>query len=569
MAEKLFPPEGWQEKVSPLVDPHAKIGGEMRYYAGQYPKSLNFYLEFSTGGELVFNSMYENLMTVNPLTLELEPWLAKRWAISDDLKTFTFWLDPKAKWSDGVALTARDVAFTWAAIVNTNNLTGPWKADMERFDAPEVVDDFTIKFHAKEVHWRNLLNLTSIYIMPEHTLAKVDFNQVNFDLPPVSGPYLRGELKEGFYCKLERRKDWWRENYPSSKGLMNLQTVKLMYYQTDETAFDEMKKGKLDYLQILSARRWVTELNGEKFEKNWIVKQRVENRYPSQLSGLAMNMRRPLFADVRVRKALAHLMDRERLNRTIMYDQYVMHHSYFEDIYSPAHPCTNFYFKFDKERARQLFAEAGWKPNAKTGILEKDGKKFSFMFMARDPTENKFLVIFQQDLKDCGIEMKIELKDWSAWLKEMDAANFDMTWCSFSGSLFKDPESMWSSKEADRPGGDNRPGFKSARVDELIEKQKSEFDAAKRTEILREIDGILTQEVPFIILWTINYHRITYWNKFGMPPHILGAITDERGALAYWWYDADADADLKAARAANLPMPKLPFAVNFEDVFKN
>ena len=74
--------------------------------------------------------------------------------------------------------------------------------------------------------------------------------------------------------------------------------------------------------------------------------------------------------------------------------------------------------------------------------LEKDGVKFSFTFMARDPTENKFLVIYQQDLKDCGIEMKIELKDWSAWMKEMDAFNFDMTWCSFSGRP-RTPSRCW------------------------------------------------------------------------------------------------------------------------------
>lgn len=567
-AEKTFPPEGWQERVSPLADPHARIGGEFRYYAGPYPKSLNFYLEFSTIGEMVFNAMYETLMTINPITLELEPWLAKQWSISDDLKTFTFRLDPNAKWSDGRPLTARDVAFTYAMILNPTNLTGPWKADMERFDPPEVVDDYTIRFHAKEVHWRNLLNLTSIYVMPEHALAGRDFNQVNFDLPPVSGPYNRGELKEGFYCKLERRKDWWRQDYPAARGIQNFQTIRFCYFQDQETAFDEMKKGRLDYLLITSARRWVTELNGEKFEKNWIVKQRVANRYPATLGGLAMNTRKPIFADVRTRKAMAHLMDRERLNRTIMYDQYIMHRSYFEDLYNAQHPCTNFYYRFDKERARALLAEAGWRPNPKTGVLQKDGLDFRFTFMARDATENKFLVIYQQDLKDCGIEMRIELKDWSAWMKEMDAFNFEMTWCSFSGSLFKDPESLWHSREADRPAANNYPGLKIPRLDSLIDQCKSEFDVARRNDILREIDALLIEQSPYVLLWTINYQRIVYWNKFGMPPHVLGAITDERGALSYWWYDEDAAADLKEARISGLPMPKQPFAVDFETVFR-
>lgn len=568
LAEKSFPPEGWQEKISPLADPHARIGGEFKYFAFSYPKSLNFYLEFSTSGEMVFSAMYENLLSINPLTLEMEPYLAKRWTISDDLKTFTFQLDPNAKWSDGVPLTARDVAFTYDMILNPTNLTGPWKADMERFDPPVVVDDHTIRFHAKEVHWKNLINLSSIYIMPAHALATQDFNQVNFELPPSSGPYVLGEIKEGFYSKLERRTNWWRQAYPSSQGFYNFSTLRFVYYQDPETAFDEFKKGKLDYYFVNSARRWVLELKGEKFEKNWIVKQRVVNRYPATFGGLAMNSRKPLFADKLTRKAMAHLMDRDRLNRIIMYDQYIMHRSYFEDLYNAQHPCTNFYYGFDKERARALLAEAGWKPNAKTGVLERNGVEFRFTFMARDASENRFLVIYQQDLKDCGIEMKIELKDWSAWMKEMDDFNFEMTWCSFSGSLFKDAESLWHSREAARQAGNNYPGLKDPRVDALIEKCKSEFDAAKRNDLLRELDTILIEECPYVMLWTINYQRIIYWNKFGMPPHILGAITDERGALAYWWYDPDAAADLKEARISGLPMPKHPFAVDFEKVFR-
>jgi microcin C transport system substrate-binding protein len=263
-------------------------------------------------------------------------------------------------------------------------------------------------------------------------------------------------------------------------------------------------------------------------------------------------------------------MDRERLNRTIMYDQYIMHHSYFEDLYDAQHPCTNFYYKFDKERARALLAEAGWKPNPQTGILEKDGGKlkFGFTFMARDASENKFLVIYQQDLKDCGIEMKIELKDWSAWMKEMDNFNFDMTWCSFSGAVFKDPESLWYSREGERTAGNNYPGLKDPKVDELVEKCRSEFDANKRNELLRQLDSILIDQSPYALLWTINYQRIAYWNKFGMPPHILGSVTDERGALQYWWYDPDAAADLKECRASGLSMPKQPFAVDFEEALK-
>lgn len=567
LADDLFPRADWQETVSPLASPHAVPGGEISYYAGPYPKSLNFYLEFSTGAQLIFNNLYENLLVINPVTLEFEPWLAHSWIIGEDHRTFTFHLDPKARWSDGQPLTAEDVVWTFAAILNPTNLTGPWKIDLERFEMPQALDEHTVRFQAKSVHWKNLLALSSLYILPKHVMATSDFNTINFDLPVVSGLYELGRIKEGLYTTLERRSDWWRRDYPAARGLGNFQTIRLRYYMGDESAFADLKQGRLDYMLVGSARRWVTELNGDKFERGWIVRQRVQNHNPVGFGGLAMNARKPLFADLRVRRALAHLMDREKLNRTIMYDQYTMHRSYYEGLYSAALPCTNAALRFDPARAKALLEEAGWQPDGKTGMMMKGGQPFAFTFLARDASENKFLVIFQQDLEKAGIRMKIELKDWSAWMKAMDEFDFDMTWCNYSGSLFNDPESMWSSKEADRPAGQNVCAFKDAQVDNLIERMRGEFDVKKRRSLLRELDSHLTAQVPYILLWYLDYTRIIYWNKFGMPPHVLGAINDEQGALNYWWYDADAAAELKAARAKSWPLPRPPFAVNFDEVY--
>jgi microcin C transport system substrate-binding protein len=153
-------------------------------------------------------------------------------------------------------------------------------------------------------------------------------------------------------------------------------------------------------------------------------------------------------------------------------------------------------------------------------------------------------------------------------MKAMDQYDFDMTWCNYSGSLWKDPESMWASKEADRPAGQNYTGFKHPRVDELIDRQRGEFDVRKRAALMREFDGILTEQVPYVLLWYLNYTRIIYWNKYGTPDHVLGSISDERAALQYWWYDEDDAADLREARASGLALPKRPFAVRFDDVFR-
>lgn len=567
-AEDEFPRDGWQEAASPFASSDAEVGGELIIYAGPYPRSLNYLLDTSVLSADVFGRLYDTLLEMDPLTFEFEPGIARQWTVSEDKKTITVQLDPRATWSDGQPITASDVEWTWSAILDPKNMTGPNKIDLERFEPPEVLGEHSIRFTAKEAHWKNLLTVAGLNVLPKHAMATQDFNKINFEFPVVSGPYRLAELKEGFYSRLDRRDEWWQRTAPRNQGVGNFSSLRFMYFQERDNAFDAFKKGTVDFFAVYTAHQWVNQTSGDRFDRNWIVKQKVQNYNPIGFQGFAMNVRRAPFDDVRVRKALALLLDREKMNRTLMYDQYFLHRSYFEDLYSPEHPCPNPIVRFDKEAARALLTEAGWKANPSTGLLEREGKPLRFTFLTRDASTDRFLVIYKEDLKDVGIEMDIAQKDWSAWMKDMDEYNFDMTWAAWGGSVWRDPESQWSSKEADRPAGQNITGFKDERVDALIAQQRTEFDLEKRNEILRELDGILVQEFPYILLWNINYTRLLYWNKFGMPATVLGKYGDERAAYSLWWSDEDAAADLAAATAENHPLPRRPETVIFDDAFK-
>ena len=222
----------------------------------------------------------------------------------------------------------------------------------------------------------------------------------------------------------------------------------------------------------------------------------------------------------------------------------------------------------NKEEARRLLKEAGWKANSNTGFLEKAGEPLHIRFLTRAAAAEKFLVIFKEDLRDVGIDLEIDRKDWAAWARDMEEYNFDMTWAAWGAGIWKDPESMWHSKEATRPSGNNITGFKNQRVDELIDQQKEIFDINRRNEILREIDGIVTSEIPYILLWNINYTRLLYWNKFGMPDTVLNKYGDEDSAYTYWWLDPDSEADLKESRKVGYPLPPKPYKVVFDELFR-
>ena len=567
-ADEHFPKSGWVDHTNPLADPNAVVGGELCVFAGQYPKSFNYYLDNNSFSAELFGGMYETLLNMGTLSLDYEPGLAEKWAVSDDKRTFTFWINPKAKWSDGLPVTAEDVQWTCDAILNPANMTGPHKVALEKFERPTIVDEHCIRFTTREIHWRNLGAVGGLQILPKHVFAKQDFNKINFEFPVVSGPYRLGEVKEGLYATLERRADWWNREARSARGTGNFQTLRYKFFAEPENAYEAFRKGEIDLFAVYSARIWVNETAGDRFDHNWIVKQKVTNHKPIGFQGFALNMRRPPLDDVRVRKALCHLLNRERLNATIMYNQYFLHRSYFEDLYDQATPCPNELIAFDKERARHLLADAGWKANPKTGLLEKDSHPLSLVFLEREASTGKFLSIFAEDLRDVGIELRVDQKDWASWSKDMDEFNYDMTWAAWGAGVFKDPEGMWSSKEADRKGGSNITGFKNATVDELIEKQKAMFDVSARHAICREIDRLVCAEVPYILLWNIDYTRLLYWNKFGMPSTVLGKYSDESAAYWYWWYDEDSAADLKDAMKKGVALPKRAPEVVFDREFR-
>ncbi len=566
-ADRVYPGSEWEDRPDPLAGTDARPGGEIVVFGGQYPKSLNYYLDTNVLSSEIFSVMFESLLGIDPVTLDYEPNIARKWAISEDKATYTFHIDESARWSDGTPITARDVQWTYDVIMDPGNMTGPHKINMERFHRPEVIDAHTIRFTARDVHWKNLLSLGGFSILPEHAYGHLDFNTIVFEFPVVSGPYRPGRIEEGSWIRFERRTDWWQQDRLRHRNKFNFDTVTFRFFAERENAFEAFKRGRIDLFPVYTSRIWINETTGNAFFQNHIVKQRIFNHQPIGFQGFAMNMRRFPFDDEKVRKAMALLLDREKMNQTLMYNQYFLHRSYFEDLYTPDNPCPNPLIEKDSRKARQLLAEAGWKANPETGFMEKDGRKFSFKFLTRDAGSGRFLAIYSEDLKDAGIEMVIDQKDWASWARDMDEFNYDMTWAAWGAGVFKDPESMWSSAEAERQGGSNITGFKNPEIDRLIEEQKTIFDVEARNDIYRKMDQIITGEYPYVLLWNIDYIRLLYWNKFGTPDTVLSKYGRENSALWYWWSDPDAKAALSDAVSMNLPLVPRDMNIHFDELF--
>lgn len=546
-------PTALQQK-NPAASAKAKKGGTIRVFGGQFPKSLNYYLDqFSTTGE-VFAMMYETLTARHPITLEIIPHLAKSWQVSANKKKFTFHIDQNARWSDDKPITAQDVLFTYNTIMNPKNDTAIFRIGLSRFEKPVVKDAYTIEFTAKNIHWNNFETVAGIYILPKHAYQGKDFNKINFSFPVVSGPYQLKAAKKGRYILMRRRGDYWQRAYPFNEGRYNFDEIYFKVSNERNLALRAFKKGDIDFFAVYTAQFWAQETKGEAFVKNWIVKHRVFNQKPAGFQGWAMNMRREIFQDILVRKAIAHLVPRRMYIEKLMFNEYKPTHSYYPDFYILDGKTPNEEFHYDQQKARQLLQKAGWQANAQ-GILEKNGKPLAFSVLERDHSTSKYITPFIERAKEVGIKVTIDTTDLAGWSKRMDSYDFDITWAAWGAGIFKDPEPIWSSRYADENGQNNLPGLKIPAVDKLIEKQKTIFNLAQRNEILKQIDKIVYKQFPYVLLWHLDNTRILYWNQFGMPQNPLGKYGGENTAYEYWWYDSKKAEDLKKARKAGKALP--------------
>jgi microcin C transport system substrate-binding protein len=311
------------------------------------------------------------------------------------------------------------------------------------------------------------------------------------------------------------------------------------------------KKGELDTYNVNRSKTWVEELNTDRFKQGVLIKKKVFNNYPSNIQFMAFNTRRPPWDDVRVRKAIALLYDRQTLIEKLFYKEYLPIVSFFPGtIYAnPNNPKS----EYNPEEALKLLAEAGWKDHDSQGRLTKGGKPLQLDLTYGDKGSETFLTVFQDDLRKVGITMNLLLRSpETVWKMQMQRQFDFVSGIWGAGSVFPMPAIEYKSKLADQLNTNNISGFKDKRIDEICDEYDITFDVKKRTALLQELDGILTNQYQYVMDWYPPSERFAYWNKFGMPTGTLSNIGEYYGSLGpgipqLWWIDPDKNAKLEKA----------------------
>lgn len=563
---------GWETNLDfPIEgDSSAIKGGVFTSSMGGFPSTFREEGKGANGGSV--GGVYESLISWDRYYNYI-PSLASHWKISEDKKTFWFRLDPEARWSDGNRVTAEDVVATHQLFIDSG-IMAPYTNQMYMEYRVTAKSMYIVEVSTDELGFRKFMNFGFMSIYPAHYLNKIDgagyLKKYQYNMLPGTGPYVLDHTKtiKGKVLVTRRRKDYWAEHKRWTIGRNNFDEMRSIVVLDQALALEKFKKGETDFIYVEETATWIRDLNlkhpGPGFEgtldRGLIQKRKVFNYAPHGHDGIVLNMRKPPFDDIRVRRAFAMLYNRDVIIEKLEYNE-----KYKISSYNPGsiYECKeNKPVPFDPATANRLLDEAGWTLRNDQGYrMHPEHGLFAFT-MNINADREKYFTLFQEDLKKAGVKMDLKVADWSTQLKIMDERRFAAHQVGWYGSNVPNPRELYHSSTADPDNTNNLGGVKDPAIDRIIEEYEVCYDAQTRVDLIVELDRLLFNTYHYTLGYAGRYTaRIAYWNKFGMPVSVFSYRAEDT-PLDLWWYRADLDKKLQAAKHN----PSLKMVVGSEKV---
>ena len=245
--------------------------------------------------------------------------LAEEMLVAPDKSSITFRLNPKARFSNGDPVTSEDVKFSYDTL--TSQYVAPsYPTDYAGVARAVVVDARTIRFELKEKTSDQIFKLGRLPVFSHKYGMKPDgshppFDQIVNEIPIGSGAYTIARMDSGRRIEFQRNPDYWARDLPVRRGMYNFDRIVYRYYQDEDIAIEAFKAGEYDIVRIYSAPIWTRQLRGPKFDDGRLVKRAIHVGTGQGLQAYELNLRRPIFQDIRVRQALVLTYDWETNNR--------------------------------------------------------------------------------------------------------------------------------------------------------------------------------------------------------------------------------------------------------------
>ncbi|SEL37813.1 microcin C transport system substrate-binding protein [Atopomonas hussainii] len=487
--------------------------------------------------------------------------IAKSVEYSDDRSWAVFNLRPEARFHDGKPITAYDVAFSYRLLLKEGH--PQYRTYLQEVARVDILDRHRIRFVLKRSgNPQLILQLAELPVLPQHYWKNRDFRATTFEPPLGSGPYKITEVVPGRRLTFERVRNWWGEKLPVNRGKYNVNRMTVEFYRDSHVAFEAFKAGEFDVYIEHQAKNWANGYNFPALHRGAVLKEEIAHQIPTQTQGFFFNTRRPVFADVRVRKALSLLFDFEWTNRTLFNSSYKRSRSYYPNSQFRADGLPSgeewlLLKPFRKQLPAELFTqpieipetaghgiprdtlrevlallnEAGYRHRG-GAMVNADGQPLRFEMLLVNPNFERILQPYRENLARVGIITELRTVDRSQYKQRLDGYDFDMILMTLSQSLSPSLEQLqyFHSGQANVRGARNYAGVRSPIIDALLDQLINAKTRERQVGAARAIDRVLMHEHYMIPNWYIDYHRVAYWNRFekgATPPYTLG--------LRAWW----------------------------------
>ena len=554
------------------VDPNAPTGGTMRLGAAGTFDSFNPYVIKGNPGA---GAEAESLMVASADEPFTKYGLIAEWIEwPEDRSWATFSLRPEARWHDGRPITVEDVIFTLDILKAKGQPF--YRFYYASIDRAEKVGERQVRFVFKEVGNRELpLIAGEMPILPKHWWESRDFERSTLEPPLSSGPYRIAEFEAGRFVTRERVPDYWGRLLPVNVGQNNIDRIRTDYFRDETVLRQALKAGVLDFRLENQAKAWALDYDIPAVRKGWLRKVEFPHERPAGMQAFALNTRRPIFADRRVREALGWAFDFEWTNRVLFFGQYTRARSYFnnsemassgvpegeelrlleryrgrlpDELFTQAWapPVTDGsgWPRANLLKALELLRQAGWVVRDGHLVNERTGQPMRFEILIVSPTFERIMLPFVRNLKRIGIDAGIRLVDESQYVVRLRTFDFDVAMLVWgqSDSPGNEQRNFWGSAAAAQPGSRNYLGIQDPVIDELIEGVIGATDRESLITRTRALDRALLWGFYVIPAWYLNADRVLYWNKFAYP-----AVSPARGVqVDTWWWDEGKAAKLAA-----------------------
>nr|WP_322013978.1 extracellular solute-binding protein [Paraburkholderia sp. J12] len=495
--------------------------------------------------------------------------------IAPDGKSVTFHLNPRARFSNGDPVTAADVKFSLDTLKSPQSAPSmqAYFSDVLR---AVVVDPATIRFEFR-LNNRELPFIAGGMPVFSHKWglradgSRIPFDQLAFEQPIGSGPYRIESYSNGRTISYRLDPNYWGKDLPVRVGTNNFERITYKLYSDDVARLEAFKAGEYDALVENVARNWVRRDVGKRFDSGELVKREFPQHNGTGMQGFVLNLRKPMFQDVRVRQALDLALDFQWLNRMLFYSQYTRLDSWFANTMFQAKglPSTGEVALLDPWRkqldpavfgpppvqpdtdppdslranllkARALLADAGW--TYRNGALRNaQGQPFVFEVLDDSGGASQWAPIMAQytrALARLGIRVDYRTVDFALYQKRLDAFDFDVTTIRFPDVQVPGTEEIdrFSSKAADEAGSGNLIGLKSPAVDAILKALVQAQTLQQLLDASHALDRVLMHGYYVVPQWYSSTHRVAYRNTLAYPAKLPLYYDATDWILSAWWF---------------------------------